>query len=180
MQSVLPDIEIMNINDIHINPDNPRIIRDDKFLKLIESIENFPQMLYIRPIIIDAHNRILGGNQRFLACKELKYTEVPVIRALELTEEQYKEFVLKDNYSSGEWDIDKLINEWDHSFLDMIGINANKLIDNMNNPSDRQGLDETKLDNMFKIEVSCQNETEQGKLYNELIDRGHTCKLLTL
>ena len=118
MNQVLPDIEIVNIDDIHPNPDNPRIIHDDKFLKLVESIENFPKMLYIRPIVVDVHSMIIGGNQRYEACKELKYTEVPIIRAIDLTDEQYKQFIIRDNLNSGNWDIDKLIEEWDADILE--------------------------------------------------------------
>lgn len=118
MHSVLPDIEIIDINEVKTNENNPRFIRDDKFLKLIESIENFPQMLYIRPIVIDAHNMIIGGNQRYLACKELDYKEIPIIRAINLTKEQIKQFIIRDNINNGVWDIDKLIDEWDIDILE--------------------------------------------------------------
>jgi hypothetical protein len=111
------NIQIVPIDSIKINPDNPRTIRDDSLKKLIKSIREFPEMLSLRPIIIDADNMILGGNMRFEACKQAGLKEVPVLKADKFTKEQKKEFIIKDNVSNGEWDIDKLINEWDVELL---------------------------------------------------------------
>ena len=107
----------MNINLIKPNPDNPRVIKDEKFKKLVDSIREFPQMLKLRPIVIDENNMVLGGNMRLMACKELGLKEVPTIQASELTEEQKREFIIKDNVGFGEWDWDKLANEWDENQL---------------------------------------------------------------
>ena len=103
----------MNINDIKPNPNNPRIIKDDKFKKLVKSIQDFPQMLELRPIVIDENNIVLGGNMRLKACKEAGLKDVPVVKASDLTEEQKKEFIVKDNVGYGEWDWDDLANNWD-------------------------------------------------------------------
>jgi DNA modification methylase len=103
----------MNINEIKPNPSNPRIIKDDKFKKLVKSIQDFPQMLELRPIVIDENNIVLGGNMRLKACIEAGLTDVPVKQAKELTEEQKKEFIVKDNVGYGEWDWDDLANNWD-------------------------------------------------------------------
>ena len=103
----------MRIQDIKPNPNNPRIIKDDKFKKLVESIKSFPQMLELRPIVIDENNIVLGGNMRLKACIEAGLTDVPVKQANELTEEQKKEFIIKDNVGFGEWDWDDLANNWD-------------------------------------------------------------------
>jgi DNA modification methylase len=103
----------MNINEIKPNPNNPRIIKDDKFKKLVKSIQDFPQMLELRPIVIDENNIVLGGNMRLKACIEAGLTDVPVKQAKELTEEQKKEFIVKDNVGYGEWDWDDLANNWD-------------------------------------------------------------------
>ena len=103
----------MNINELRPNPNNPRIIKDDKFKKLVKSIQDFPQMLELRPIVIDENNIVLGGNMRLKACIEAGLTDVPVKQAKELTEEQKKEFIVKDNVGYGEWDWDDLANNWD-------------------------------------------------------------------
>jgi 16S rRNA G966 N2-methylase RsmD len=102
----------MNINEIKPNPNNPRIIKDDKFKKLVKSIQDFPQMLELRPIVIDENNIVLGGNMRLKACIEAGLKDVPVKQAKELTEEQKKEFIVKDNVGYGEWDWDDLANNW--------------------------------------------------------------------
>ena len=103
----------MNINEIKPNPNNPRIIKDDKFKKLVKSIQDFPQMLELRPIVIDENNIVLGGNMRLKACIEAGLKDVPVKQAKDLTEEQKKEFIVKDNVGYGEWDWDDLANNWD-------------------------------------------------------------------
>lgn len=106
------EIKLVKIEQIKLNPNNPRLIKDDKFKKLVQSIVDFPQMLEIRPIVVNADMIILGGNMRYKACKEAGIKEIPVIIADNLTEEQQKEFLIKDNVSGGEWDWDILANEW--------------------------------------------------------------------
>jgi hypothetical protein len=103
----------MKINEIKPNPNNPRIIKDNKFKQLVKSIQDFPQMLELRPIVIDENNIVLGGNMRLKACIEAGLTEVPVKQAKDLTEEQKREFMVKDNVGFGEWDWDLLANEFD-------------------------------------------------------------------
>jgi site-specific DNA-methyltransferase (adenine-specific) len=112
----------MNINEIKPNPSNPRIIKDDKFKKLVKSIQDFPQMLELRPIVIDENNIVLGGNMRLKACIEAGLKDVPVKQAKELTEEQKKEFIVKDNVGYGEWDWDDLANNWDEQLLTEWGL----------------------------------------------------------
>jgi DNA modification methylase len=112
----------MNINEIKPNPNNPRIIKDDKFKKLVKSIQDFPQMLELRPIVIDENNIVLGGNMRLKACIEAGLTDVPVKQAKELNEEQKKEFIVKDNVGYGEWDWDDLANNWDEQLLTEWGL----------------------------------------------------------
>jgi len=103
----------MNINLIKANPNNPRICKDHKFKQLVKSIQDFPQMLELRPIVIDENNMVLGGNMRLKACLEAGLTDVPVIHANNLSEEKKKEFIVKDNVGYGEWDWDDLANNWD-------------------------------------------------------------------
>jgi DNA modification methylase len=102
----------MNINEIKPNPNNPRIIKDYKFKQLVKSIQDFPQMLELRPIVIDENNMVLGGNMRLKACKEAGLTDVPVIHANNLTEEKKREFIIKDNVAFGEHNWDELANSW--------------------------------------------------------------------
>lgn len=103
----------VKISDIKLNPNNPRLIKDDKFAKLVKSVQEFPEMLEIRPIVVNSDMVVLGGNMRLKACKEAKIKELTVIVADNLTEEQQREFLIKDNVSGGEWDWNLLANEWD-------------------------------------------------------------------
>jgi ParB-like chromosome segregation protein Spo0J len=112
----------MLITEIKSNPNNPRLIKDNKFKQLVKSIQDFPQMLELRPIVIDENNMVLGGNMRLKACLEAGLTDVPVIHANNLTEAQKKEFIIKDNISFGEHDWDALANEWNIIELDEWGL----------------------------------------------------------
>lgn len=114
--------QIVKISEIKLNPNNPRLIKDDKFKKLVKSIQDFPEMLEIRPIVVNSDMIILGGNMRFKACKEAGLKEVPIIVADNLTEEQQREFLIKDNTSGGEWDFEMLANEWDAEQLEDWGL----------------------------------------------------------
>jgi ParB-like chromosome segregation protein Spo0J len=109
------------ISEVKLNPNNPRLIKDDNFKKLVQSIKDFPEMLEIRPIVVNADMVILGGNMRFKACKEAGLKEVPIIVADNLTEEQQREFLIKDNVSGGEWDW-SLLSEWDSEQLEDWGL----------------------------------------------------------
>jgi DNA modification methylase len=104
--------EKIKISKIKGNPDNPRIIKDDRFKGLVQSIKEFPEMLELRPIVVDKDLMVLGGNMRLKACKELNLKEVYITKADNLTDEQKKEFIIKDNASFGEWDYSQL-SEWD-------------------------------------------------------------------
>jgi len=116
-------MEIVKITSIKLNPNNPRIIKDDKFKKLVQSIKDFPEMLNIRPIVVNTDMIILGGNMRYKACKEAGLKEVPIIIA-DLTEDQQREFLIKDNTSGGEWDFEMLANEWDVEQLEDWGLDV--------------------------------------------------------
>ena len=105
--------EMVKITEIQKNPNNPRLIKDNKFEKLVQSIKEFPEMLNLRPIVVNNEMVVLGGNMRLSACKEAGLKNVPIIKAENLTEDQQKEFIIKDNVSFGEWDWDMLGNEWE-------------------------------------------------------------------
>ena len=114
----------MKLSEIKANPNNPRVIKDDKFKKLVKSIQDFPKMMELRPMVINADNIVLGGNMRLKALKELGYKEIPdtwVKRADELTEDEQRRFIISDNVGFGEhnwemlkteWDIDDELSEW--------------------------------------------------------------------
>lgn len=112
----------VKINSIKTNPKNPRLIKDDKFKKLVKSIQDFPQMLELRPIVVDENNIILGGNMRYKACIEAGLKEIYILKAEDLTEQQKDEFIVKDNVGFGEWDWDILANEWDTEKLQDWGL----------------------------------------------------------
>ena len=103
----------VKISKVKGNPSNPRIIKNDKFKKLVKSIQEFPEMLKLRPIVVDEDFMVLGGNMRLKASKEAGLSEVWIDVAEGLTEEQKKEFIVKDNVGFGEWEWDMLANEWD-------------------------------------------------------------------
>lgn len=119
----------MKLSQIKPNPNNPRLIKDDKFKKLVKSIEEFPEMMEKRPIVcvtdVDGKIYPLGGNMRLKALQELKYKEISdswVQMADEWTEEQRREFVIKDNVGFGEWNWDELANDWDAEKLEDWGL----------------------------------------------------------
>ena len=115
-------ITITPISSIKPNPNNPRLIKDDKFKKLVKSIQEFPEMLNLRPIVVNADSIVLGGNMRLKACKEAGLKLVPVIYAEDLTEEQQKQFIIKDNVGFGEWDWEDLANNWNAEELSEWGL----------------------------------------------------------
>ncbi len=115
--------KIVKISDVKINPNNPRLIKDDKFTKLVQSIKDLPQMLDIRPIVVNSDMVVLGGNMRLKACKEAGLKQVPIIIADNLTEDQQREFLIKDNVSGGEWDW-ALLQDWDSQQLSEWGLDV--------------------------------------------------------
>lgn len=116
-------MQTVKIKEVKVNPNNPRLIKDDKFKKLVQSVKDFPEMLNIRPIVVNKDMIILGGNMRYKACLEAGLKEIPVI-VTDLTEEQQREFLIKDNVSGGEWDWDILANEWNTEELTEWGLDV--------------------------------------------------------
>ena len=114
----------VNISKVKGNPSNPRIIKNDKFKKLVKSIQEFPEMLKLRPIVVDEEMVVLGGNMRLKASKDAGLKQVWIEVAEGLTEEQKKEFIVKDNVGFGEWEWDILANEWDSSKLTEWGLDV--------------------------------------------------------
>src|SRR5574344_507945 len=162
----------MKITDLKLNPKNPRIIKDDKFKKLVTSLSEFPEMMEKRPMVCvtDTDGKLypLGGNMRLRALKELKYKEIPdtwVMLADEWSEDKRKEFTIRDNVSYGEWDFDTLANEWNVEDLTEWGLD----IPNFEIEPEKEQTDLSDIiENGYKIEIECSSEFEQEKLYNEL------------
>jgi hypothetical protein len=155
------------ISKVKPNPNNPRIIKDDKFEKLVRSIKEFPKMLEIRPIVVNDDMIVLGGNMRLKACKEAGLKEVPIIKASDLTEEEQKQFIIKDNVSGGEWEWDMLANEWDVEQLEDWGLDV------LNNQNE-DDIYTTKVDSpTYEIKGEKPEEEDLYNLgkYNQLMDK---------
>lgn len=138
--------QVVPLSQIKPNPNNPRVLNKVKFEKLKQSIEALPQMLHLRPIVVNEHYTILGGNMRYKALIELGYEEVPVIVASELSLDQQREFLIKDNLNYGEWDYDELANEWDSVELEEWGMNVWQNLDDleMDSPKDSDPITDDK------------------------------------
>lgn len=173
----------MKLSNIKPNPNNPRVIKDDKYKKLVKSLTDFPDMMAKRPMVCvtdkaDGLIYPIGGNMRLRALKELKYKEIPddwVLLADDWNEAQRAEFTIKDNVSFGAWDFDALANDWDSAELEDWGVDLPVEVDEKM-PDDLSDFIETK----FRIELILDDEKTQELLYNELISRGYECRILTL
>jgi ParB-like chromosome segregation protein Spo0J len=116
-------IQSVKISDVKSNPNNPRLIKDDKFQKLVQSLKDFPEMANVRPIVVNQDFVVLGGNMRLKAMKEAGWKEVP-IEVVDWSEQQQKEFIIKDNVGFGEWEWDVLANEWEADDLEKWGLDV--------------------------------------------------------
>jgi hypothetical protein len=122
----MPNTLLVPLAQLRLNDENPRLVKEARFTQLVKSLQDFPQMLDLRPCVVDESYRVLGGNMRLRALQHLGYREVPVVVADGLTQEQKREFILKDNASFGEWDWDALANgDWpDATQLNAWGIDV--------------------------------------------------------
>jgi ParB-like chromosome segregation protein Spo0J len=169
------NLQKVKISEIKINPENPRTIKDENFAKLVKSIQDFPEMLEIRPIVVNADMMVLGGNMRLKACKEAGLKEVVIIVADNLSEDQQKEFLIKDNVSGGDWDFD-LLADWDSDQLEEWGLEVPEF---GAADTDHKDLSD-ELKETFEVIVSCDDEKQQEQIYNKLIGEGLECRVLTL
>ena len=163
----------VKISEIKANPNNPRLIKDDKFAKLVKSVTEFPEMLEIRPIVVNSEMVVLGGNMRLKACKEAKIKELTVIIADNLTEEQQREFLIKDNVSGGEWDWNILSNEWDVEQLTDWGVDIPDFDSGIDYSDKNKEIDTDFEDQKytFKLEYS---EDEYTELKEKISKTGKT------
>lgn len=115
----------IKLSSIKANTANPRLIKDSRFKKLVQSIQEFPKMMELRPLVIDDNRVIIGGNMRFRALKFLDYTEVPdkwVKKASDLTDEERSRFIVADNVGFGESDWNELATNWKTDDLEHWGL----------------------------------------------------------
>ena len=189
---------IMKLSDLKPNegqiegvPSNPRTITEDDFEKLKKSLVNFRKMLSLRPMVVDEDWNILGGNMRYQALCRLRdegvegFTEdIPeewVKQDTTLSAAEKREFVIKDNQQRGRNDWDALANEWDDEELREWDVDIDWFDEDVENldTGDMPDLSD-KIQNEFKIEISCEDEQQQQDLYNKLIEEGYECRILTL
>ncbi len=167
----------VKIYKIKGNPKNPRIIKNDKFKKLVKSIQEFPEMLEKRPIVVDEDMMVLGGNMRLKASKEAGLKEVWIDIAEGWTQEQKDEFIVKDNVGFGEWEWDILANDWNSAILAEWGVDV------WQNEDDKEEKEVKDISDMigeeYRVEIELSSEREQEQVFNELTKKGYKCRILT-
>lgn len=170
---IMNEKKVLKPDQIKSNPNNPRIIKDDKFQKLVQSLKDFPEMADVREVVVNKDHMILGGNMRFRAMIEAGWKEIPVV-IVDWSEDKQREFIIKDNVSGGEWDWDMLANEWDQTELDLWGLDLIHKPD-----SDKEKADQ-EYSEQYQVVVECTSEEDQERTYNKLKELGYECKVLTL
>ena len=168
----------MKIKDIKPNPNNPRVLRDEKFQKLKQSITEFPKMLALRPMVIDENNVVLGGNMRLRALQELGFTDVEeawVKRSSDLTEEEKKRFIIADNVAFGEWDWDTLANDWEVVDLEAWGLDIPQFDERgeIDYSDKNQEIDVEDLEGLMTINLKY-TEEDYWKVKEQLSKVAHT------
>jgi len=170
----------MKLSEVKPNPANPRIIKDEAFHKLVNSIKEFPKMMALRPMVVDNDMTVLGGNMRLRALQHLGYKEIPdewVRKASELTDDEKRQFIIKDNVPAGLWDWDALANEWDEDELTEWGL---ELPTEWGQEGKEQKDLSDDLKETYEVIITCGGEQEQEEVYNKLISEGYECRVLTL
>jgi len=162
-------MQVVKISQVKPNPNNPRLIKDDKFQKLVESLRSFPEMAKVRPIVVNKDMIVLGGNMRLKAMKEAGWKETPV-EVVDWDEDKQREFIIKDNVGYGEWDWAMIANEWDSEQLGEWGLDVPGF-EVM--PSDDELIGEEKnKPATMKITFESPEQLQQAEIdIQELIDR---------
>ena len=164
----------MKLSTLRANPTNPRIIKDEKFQKLVKSIEEFPEMLEARPIVVNPEMVVIGGNMRFKACKAAGLKEAPVYMAT-WGETKDREFIIKDNVSSGENDFDVLANEWDETELNEWGLDVWQPQEDVVKALKEE---EYNFDENWFLSIELDDEKQTNKWYNKLMAEGLKVKIV--
>jgi hypothetical protein len=170
---------MMPVSEIRMNDENPRTIKDERFQKLCESIKAFPDMLRLRPLVLNREHVVLGGNMRLRACIELGLSETWVVVASNLTAEQEREFIIKDNSSFGQWDWEELATNWDTDLLaewglDIVPISDEDMGQFFEERNMQDGQDEIKdkiclVFTLDEIEVVKRELLKHGKTYEAAV-----------
>lgn len=179
----------INVKEIEINrgqiyglPKNPRLIRDERFEALKKSIQDAPEMLDLRELIVYPHEGkyvIIGGNMRFRACQDLGYTEIPCkVLPEETPVAKLREYVIKDNEAFGQNDWGLLSEDWDKEELVDWGVETPEDWGGASEEEDES--EEVQIESKYLIEVTCADEAEQEEMYNKLTEEGYKCRILTL
>lgn len=166
------EIIYLPIGKLKPNPDNPRLIRDANFKRLVKSLKDCPQLFDARPCICSDRTGdliVLGGNMRLMAAKELKYSEVPVIVMSGLTPDQEREIVIKDNGENfGEWDFDLLAN-WSDEPLKDWGVDLPEDWLKGDEEIEQQGLNKDNMELLNSFSV-----------YHPAINKVRSCRFLSV
>lgn len=160
----------LQLESLHLNPNNPRTISREQMEKLKKSITDFPEMLNLRPILVDETNTILGGNMRYQALRQMGVTETLVQRVTGLNEEQKKEFIIKDNLSYGEWDWSELTLSWNTELLLDWGLTDFNVEDTLTNNQEYLGLDAaSKLEKFMNAEIKRMFLVFDSETFNRVV-----------
>ena len=163
--------KLLKISEVKENPKNPRKINDTMFKQLVKSIQDFPNMLEMRPLVIDENNIVLGGNMRLKALKKLGYDEIPVIKVNDLTEEQKDQFIIKDNLSYGEWDWDLIYDDWNIDELKDWGMDIKDEIE-------YKEIVENDDETLWFLNIEFDNEADIEYWFDKLKNEGLKCKII--
>ena len=164
----------VKLSQIKLNPDNPRQISKADMASLIKSLQEFPEMLSLREIVVDENMMVLGGNMRLRALRKLKekYCIAKIVKGL--TPEQKREFVIKDNAAWGQWDFDVLANKFDDLPLIDWGVKGLESNDEI-----VRGVDE--IPEIHEVIIlNCDDEEEQREIFDFARSKGYPCRVLTL
>lgn len=156
------------VSKIKENPNNPRFIRDKKFDELVQSMEEFPKMLKLSPIVIDENDTALGGNMRLRGYRHLGIKKAWVVRADDLDEDEKREFIIKHNLPYGEWAWDSIRSEWDVPVLEAWGLVV---------PSGETKTVSFEASTTFNLKVRCKTEDAKQALAARLIDEGYDVQM---
>ncbi len=173
-------LQYRKIKDLKLLESNPRKISSDQMDKLVKSITDNPDYFEARPIILSDRTGelvIIAGNQRYKAAKKIGMKEIPTFLLSGLSEEREREIVIRDNVSNGEWDNDIFRDQWGMCPLEDWGVSVDW--DEKENKSDKKDIS-NEIEMSYKLEITCVSEREQEQLYNEFINKGYECRILTL
>ena len=181
MSKLLWKTEKRKVSELQDHPSNPRILSKASHDELIKSFEEFD---YVELVAIDTNNVIIAGHQRIHIMKELGWENKEIeirVPNRELTKREAKKYLLRSNKNTGEWDWDLLANDFDLDELLDVGFTEEEMVGNFDEPEIEDPTpDEIDPESRLIIEVTCENEKDQKKIFDELEKRGYKCKILTL